>query len=196
MSWRSRPRRSSGSSTRLRDTMVGMEPQASPLRTAGTAGAAILWYLILSAHLFLAIGWWFLMPGGFPAEHSRFWTNRVFPIALSVAVIAASVGARNSRLEWRRATLIALGCGWFAAVVAVCVIYPRSALRGAPAPSLVVLFIIAAAFTKPLRAVRLPRRLLALILPAAAIGMLMTLAQRAPLPQTKPLNESTPTVAS
>ena len=44
----------------------------------------LFWLVALVAHVFLALGWWWLEPGGFELRHPRFWSNTVAaPVALA-----------------------------------------------------------------------------------------------------------------
>jgi hypothetical protein len=49
----------------------------------------LFWLAVLVGHTILAILWWWLQAGGFPAGHPRFWSNTVAPIA----ALAFSIGS-------------------------------------------------------------------------------------------------------
>ena len=49
----------------------------------------LFWLLVLACHTVAASAWWWLMPGGFPPSHPRFWSNGVAPIAVLVVVATA-----------------------------------------------------------------------------------------------------------
>jgi hypothetical protein len=75
------------------------------------------WLVVLVAHVFLAVGWWWLEPGGFGIKHPRFWTNTVAPVtgfALTVAALAALRTGSWKALRWLLPTW---GAGWAAAAV-------------------------------------------------------------------------------
>ena len=38
----------------------------------------LFWLVVLVAHVFLAVGWWWLEPGGLHVRHPRFWVEHGF----------------------------------------------------------------------------------------------------------------------
>lgn len=60
----------------------------------------------------VAVVWWWLMPGGFPLEHNRFWTNTAWP----AAVVGVCLVGHLAHLRGRRD--VTAVCAWFLAVVA------------------------------------------------------------------------------
>ena len=67
----------------------------------------VLWRIILTGHAAAAAGWMWMMPGGFPIGHGRWWANRALPL---LVIAACMVGAWAG---WRRRDaplrLVALG---------------------------------------------------------------------------------------
>lgn len=47
------------------------------------------WTVILIAHATGAAAWWWLMPGGFPTGHPRFWMNQVLPFVVLLGMLIA-----------------------------------------------------------------------------------------------------------
>jgi hypothetical protein len=84
----------------------------------------LFWLVVLVGHGFLFCGWWWLEPGGFRANHPRFWANRVAPVfglGLSIGSLAAL------RVHWVKALgtfLRVWPAGWAAAAIAGRVIFP------------------------------------------------------------------------
>jgi hypothetical protein len=63
---------------------------------------------VFIVHGILAISWWYVMPGGFPVSHIRFWSNTIWPLAtLAISVLGLAAGLRQ-RESWSNACLIAL----------------------------------------------------------------------------------------
>ncbi len=83
--------------------------------------------LVLTVHGVGAGGWWWLTPGGFPLEHSRFWLNRICPFAvLGVAVFGIVALARKRHLVLKIALLI-LAAMWSGAAISSRIVFPVSA---------------------------------------------------------------------
>jgi hypothetical protein len=55
-----------------------------------------LWALTFAAHALAAALVWVVLPGGFAADHPRFWVNRALPAALLAAFPAMWAGAAVS----------------------------------------------------------------------------------------------------
>jgi hypothetical protein len=78
----------------------------------------LFWLVVLVAHVFLAVGWWWLEPGGFGFDHPRFWTNTIAPpigLGVTIVALAALHAGRASALCW---LLPIWAWGWAAAAVA------------------------------------------------------------------------------
>ncbi|MBN2577947.1 MAG: hypothetical protein JXB10_03070 [Pirellulales bacterium] len=73
-----------------------------------------------------ALGWWYLMPEGFPASHSRFWVNSVLPPVAAVVFtigLAAVVRGQNALLK---CLVLALGTVPIAAAMTGKYLFPES----------------------------------------------------------------------
>jgi hypothetical protein len=89
-----------------------------------STAARLLLSCVFTAHLVCAAAWWWLMPGGFPLSHPRFWVNRVLPLAV-LALGGAYVWARyRTRDDVLRALGLALAAFWAAAAVSARVTFP------------------------------------------------------------------------
>lgn len=146
---------------------------------------------ILSIHLVAIAAWLCLMPGGFSPGSARFWTNRGVPIVLETAVIFALIAviARRDRLVL--ALSLPLGCMWLAAAIAAMGAFPVSGwligIRLGPLGFLMLLTLL------PYReAFRRWHAVAALA--GIVIGTAMVFGERAPLPQTRPLNITPPPI--
>src|SRR5687768_18346158 len=72
----------------------------------------LFWTAALTAHTFAAIVWWWLMPGGFPIDHPRFWANRAAPAAMLLVTLAAVIARARSRVRTLASLLIVLPAVW------------------------------------------------------------------------------------
>jgi hypothetical protein len=81
------------------------------------AVARFLCEFYLAGVLVGAAFWWWLMPGGFPISHSRFWLNSVAPIVVVVATLLALAGMLRRR--YRIAGLVLLSCAAAWAAIAI-----------------------------------------------------------------------------
>lgn len=81
---------------------------------------------IVAGHALGAIGWWFLMPGGFPVGHPRFWINGALPLVGLGVVAVVIAGARKG---WPRPLLAGLASFpgfWIAAGVGLRLAFPST----------------------------------------------------------------------
>jgi hypothetical protein len=99
---------------------------------AGPATRSFLWRLVVHLHLVAAATWWWLMPGGFPLVHARFWTNQVFPLAAIALCLACLWAERRGHAVLRGATAVTIPAFWLAAMLAAVVVFPYSARRFLP----------------------------------------------------------------
>src|SRR5688572_21151994 len=86
--------------------------------------ARLLLSCVVTVHLVLAAAWWWLMPGGFPLSHPRFWVNRVLPpvvLALAGAYVWARYRRRDDVLRLLGLTIAAF---WMAAAVSGRITFP------------------------------------------------------------------------
>ena len=158
----------------------------TPLRVAWRA----IWTLAALSSLPTALVWWWLFPGGFPVDHSRFWIHRGGPFALA-ALALATTGALWTNRPRLAATLIAMPAGaWCGATAAACVLYPMSARIFALPMILGGLVLLA--FTIVSFAPRLRQSsvwLAAGAVPAALAGLVLSVGLRAVDPATRPLGD-------
>lgn len=89
-----------------------------------TAFHRLFWLLVLGFHAVAAVGWWWLMPGGFPGSHPRFWSNGVAPVVVLGVVVAAVIAARRERWERLRFILAAFPAAWAGAALAARIVFP------------------------------------------------------------------------
>ncbi len=156
----------------------------------------VLWVAVLASHGALAALWALAAPRGFPAHHPKFWSNEVFPLALLAVAGAGTLAA----LAGRRRPLLwaASGVGplWLAAAAAGRALFPVSlqalfllplTLGTAASLAWLAVRVRARRFTWPWSA------LCSLTGAAgAALGVALALAQRAPLPDTRPAAQRMP----
>jgi hypothetical protein len=84
----------------------------------------LFWLVVLVAHIFLAVGWWWLEPGGFGLGHPRFWSNAVAaPLGLAVTLVALAA-MHVGRVRMLRWLLPIWAAGWAAAAVAGRILFP------------------------------------------------------------------------
>jgi hypothetical protein len=84
----------------------------------------LFWLVVLVMHVFLAVGWWWLEPGGFGFEHPRFWSNTVAPVsglAVTLTALAALRSGWSSTLRW---LLPIWASGWAAAALTGRILFP------------------------------------------------------------------------
>ncbi|MBI3863363.1 MAG: hypothetical protein HY290_15845 [Planctomycetia bacterium] len=174
-------------------TQEGMHVRGSH-REKFRAICSFVWRVVLYAHLVAAGFWWWLMPGGFPLVHPRFWTNAVLPVAAGAVCFTCLLSERRKNAAWRMATGAALPAFWLAACITAALLFPMSARRfGVPAAGCTVL--IATAFWATTRGERLPRRKVVIsTISAGIVAAGFVWAQRAPRAGTRPLGEALPSI--
>lgn len=164
-----------------------------PVATKSNAERHSQWpgVLILALHLAGAGAWWWLMPGGFPVNHPRFWVNQALPLGVLLAGLAGFAAWRwNWHAPWL-ALLYAAPAGWIGAAISFRIAFPVSS-RG-----WWVLLIWAAWLLSVVRrgnpGAWFPnRRVMIPALMAACVGALIPWSQRGPAPSTAPANEQLP----
>ncbi|HEY4176207.1 MAG TPA: hypothetical protein VGM90_05230 [Kofleriaceae bacterium] len=137
-------------------------------------------FLTLGVHLVGGAYALTMVPRGFPIGALHFWSNTAIPVVSCLAALAALLATTKT---WRGVDLAmtALAAGWLAATVTSALLFPdsmplsRAALPGA----------VAIAWCLIAWKLRSRGSLVAAPLGAVA-GVLMMLAQRAPLPSTTP----------
>jgi hypothetical protein len=154
----------------------------APLRTR-------YWDVLFGLHLVAAIAWWWVMPGGFPVSHPRFWVNSVLPWVV-VLLAAAGIPGLQKRNVRRTAALTTVVAAFWVTVVAVgCFVFPVTA-RHQVLPGLLVLLAVGGARfgLSPVPA-QAWRGQLAAAIPALVIGVFVVFSQRGPAPSTHPGGE-------
>ena len=149
----------------------------------------LFWLLVIAGHAVAAAAWWWLSPGGFPLWHPRFWVNRVLPLAVLAVVTTAVVASRRHRLDMLLPILIAFPAAWGAAALVARVLFPITLETLFFAPLVGALLMGAAALmTFRRHASTSSRSIVAVTAAAALTGAAIPLSQRAPDPDTHPLD--------
>ncbi len=143
-----------------------------------------LWLLALLGHAVAAAGWWWLMPGGFPIDHPRLYSNRVVPLLVLLAVMVAIALLRQRRPLPARLTLATLAGVWVGGGITALVLYPSSR-------RLLFVALLGAAGVMTLAALagmarRHARYLLPALLAGGVAGLALMATQRGPTPSTRP----------
>jgi len=154
-----------------------------------TALHRLFWLLVLGLHAVAAIGWWWLMPGGFPISRPRFWSNGVAPFVVFGVVVASVIAARRERWERLRFLLAAFPAAWAGAALVARVVFPITFRWAFLIP------LLGAALMGGVLVLTFRRRSLGKgwpvwgsALAALCFGAVSPLALRAPAPDTHPLN--------
>jgi hypothetical protein len=151
----------------------------------------ILVLLFAMLQVLAAAGVWWLMPGGFPVDHPRFWVNRVLPVTVAAFAIAVIVLAY--RKQWRTVTalLLCTPITMLAAAISGAAVFPISGRKPGVVVGVftVVLFL---AIRRRMLDWWPPRKWLAIgaVVPLM-IGIALPLSQRSPLPDTRPIGPET-----
>jgi len=153
---------------------------------------SFLWRLVIYLHLAPAAFWWWLMPGGFPLGHPRFWTNAVFPVVAIAICLAGLWAGRRANPLLLAVLSVTIPAFWLAATASACLLYPVSARRFLP-PALVCWLVVSGLHWWSFRGqfVRWKRLVLAAV-PAMAVAVGVVWAQRGAAPDTSPSNISLP----
>jgi len=140
------------------------------------------WLFVVLVHFLGAIGWVWLMPGGFPHLHARTISNRLLPLLL----IAWSL--QTLRAGWKKrpaavsALLLSAPVGWLACAVVSGIVFPTSA---ALIWLVVVAIALAAALTLRKSVILWPTFFINVIF-MAFIGAALPICLRAPSAGTLP----------
>jgi len=159
---------------------------------AGLRLRSFLMLLALVLHGLLAAMMLRWLPQGFPAEQLRFWSNLVIPGVIAVACVAGLV-LLPRRPRVASAILWGLAGCWGVGGVVASVFFPRS-LPLAWVGGVGAAVVLGALAWPDWR--RSWGRVVGLLLPGAVLGTVGVLAQRAPLPSTRPTNAELPRVES
>jgi hypothetical protein len=148
----------------------------------------LFWLGLLTAHGTAAVAWWWLLPGGFPMGHPRFWVNEALPV-LVLAMVVAIRFAVWEKQRVRNSLLAMFPVFWLAVAIAGRIIFPQSGRWFFLAPmvlGLAMLGMVVAARPRPARWTWLLMPLVALL------GVLMPLAERGVDPDTHPAGAVAP----
>lgn len=85
--------------------------------SAAPAVARLWCECYLAGILVGAAFWWWLMPGGFPLGHSRFWLNSVMPLGMVIVAVLALVGMLRRRYRLAGCVLLGAAAAWGAIAV-------------------------------------------------------------------------------
>src|SRR5258706_15243540 len=85
----------------------------------------LFWLAVLTAHGTAAVAWWWLMPGGFPVGHPRFWGNEALPVLVLGMVVAVRFGIWGKE-RVRNSVLATFPMFWLAVGVGGRVVFPGS----------------------------------------------------------------------
>lgn len=147
--------------------------------------------IMLAGNATFAIGWWWLMPGGFPVGHVRFWMNAVWPIVLLLISVVGLTALFLRRADWTKACVTMLGCMVLSITITAPLIFPdikRSVLLAAT-----TICLLEFAVVRTLVAPSMSRRLLAgPILAGIVLGAFLPIALRAEAASTVPLDLACP----
>lgn len=144
------------------------------------------WWAIWLGHAVGAALAWSLLPGGFPWQHPRFWTNRVLPWVVVAVAAVGLMGARRKNALARQSAAVFVVATWTSALVASATVFPISAERFC-LPLLVVTGLFWVACLVSCRnqwSWRWP--VLATWAAGILIGSLLPVAERAPAADTRP----------
>jgi hypothetical protein len=146
----------------------------------------LFWTAALTAHAFAAAVWWWLMPGGFPIAHPRFWANCVAPAVMLMVVVASVVARARKRPSILASVLIVLPAIWLGLVVGLVLTFPVSGwIPGGAA--LGVCGVLVIGWVRSYRNATPVRRVIPIAIVAAAASAFLPLTQRAGPPTTRPL---------
>jgi hypothetical protein len=164
----------------------------NPLPKTSTWIQSFLWRLVVYLHLAPAAFWWWMMPGGFPLSHPRFWANEVFPVVAVAVCLTCLWAERRGNERLRATTAVTIPAFWLSATVFSGVLFPYSAWRFLP-PAILCLAIVSTIYWLSFRGQSNRRRLLvSAIIPAIASAVGVVWAQRGGEPDTLPANVALP----
>jgi hypothetical protein len=152
----------------------------------------LFWLTVLVGHTILAILWWWLQAGGFPAGHPRFWSNTVAPIAALAFSIGSLWALHRDSTNALRLLLPIWPAAWAAIAVAGRVLFPvtLSRLWLAPAGGAAAMALATIPVYRQLPLARaLPRLgILGIAVLSALTGAALVWTQNPPASSTHPLN--------
>lgn len=151
--------------------------------------ARIFWLLVLAFHAVAGLGALWLLPGGFPFDHPRFWSNRVAPVLILGDVILAFFAARRHRFDLLGLVLLSFPFVWAAGALSLWFLFPIT-FRYVSAAPLIGAGIMAIVWVLTFRTQTMSAistgRIWAVSVASIAFGAALPLTQRAPEPDTQP----------
>lgn len=148
------------------------------------------WRLLFAVHLAAAVAAWWLLPGGFGADNTRFWVNQVLPWPAAALFGLATYAALRKREAWLIALVPVIPAFWVPAMISIKVAYPHSGWKWWLL--LVVVVLVTVRAIGALRGHALPRRNVALIVLMAVCGAWLPFTQQADPPSTHPWGTALP----
>jgi hypothetical protein len=156
----------------------------------------LFWLMVLVGHTILAILWWMLQPGGFPAGHPRFWSNTIAPVAVLGLSLASLWALHRDSIAALRVLLPIWPTAWAAMALSGRILFPISLARLWLAPegaaAVMALASIPAYSRRPRARERGIMALVGTIVLSAIAGAALAYTQRVPVSATRPLDVPLP----
>jgi hypothetical protein len=156
----------------------------------------LFWLTVLIGHTILAVLWWMLEPGGFPAGHPRFWSNTVAPVAALVLSFGSLWALHRESIVALRLLLPIWPAAWAAIALASRMLFPISLawlwLVPAGATTVMVLASLPVYYHRPRAQAKGILALAGTIVLSATAGAALAYTQRVTAPATDPLNVQLP----
>jgi hypothetical protein len=144
------------------------------------------WSVLFALHAVAAVIVWWVLPGGFPASHPRFWVNSVLPW-LVVATASAGVWAIHYRQAARVAVLTTVVAAfWAAIVVGGWGMFPTTASRHLMQGLLILLAAGGARLGLAPARIRGRPAQVGAAAAGVVVGLFVVFSQRGPAPSTHP----------
>jgi hypothetical protein len=150
----------------------------------------LVWLTVLVGHGMAAVLAWWLLPGGFPLWHPRFWSNSVAPLFILGLSVAAVWALHRQPLPSLRAVLLAWIWFWVGIIVAAKSLFPVT-FQGVWLIPIAVVFMAglmtARVCTVPPRTLDVTAVDAAMALASIVVGAFLVWTQKPPASQTHPL---------
>ncbi|MBI3465731.1 MAG: hypothetical protein HY000_22165 [Planctomycetes bacterium] len=155
-----------------------------------------VWRVLLVIVAILAAIWIWVMPGGFPVDHLRFWANRAAPVALMLVAGLGWFALWKGQAQLYLPIVLAVPVGWTSGAISALRLYPLSGRRFVW-PAIAVAAVAWLLFWLTSRKQSRSWAKLALAAIAATLcGGGFPYTQRADEPSTKPVNLPLPRLDS
>ena len=137
-----------------------------------------------------AVAWWYMMPGGFPLTHPRFWVNTALPVIAAVVCLFGIVAAVRKQEAVLKCILLAFGTMLVVAAIVGTCLFPKS-LSGALLGTVWACAVFALAFVGIMLRALKGRSVAAwamtmCTLAGVLVGFFLPWSQRAMEPATRP----------